>query len=303
MIMHKLLKLFPVGLVVLLFFACGADAGSNAENTTAADTIDTYVPGEESLDANSPFSAEARRLNASEAKSWSAGPPFNAAESDPQAITLAEGVIEAMGGMEAYNRARYFHWNFFGKRKLVWDKNGGRVRIDFVDEPTTMLLNLKTMNGRVLQDGYEVTDTASLAGLLKRARSIWINDSYWLVHPFKLKDGGVTLKYLGPAMTSEGKPAEVIEQTFEEVGDTPNNKYRLFIDPATKLILQWDFYANESDAQPAISLPFQDYREYNGILLSGQRGERTLTPIQVTQTVPAGTFTEFVDPAGEEAVQ
>lgn len=289
--------------IVLLLAACGSGSSGDDPNTTAVDTIDTYVPAEESPDAGSALSANARRLNASEAKSWSSGPAFNAADSDPQAVTLADGVIEAMGGMEAYDRARYFHWNFFGKRKLVWDKNGGRVRIDYVDEPTTMLLNLKTMNGRVLQDGYEVVDTASLNGLLKRARSIWINDSYWLVHPFKLKDGGVTLKYIGPATTSGGRPAEVIEQTFAEVGDTPNNKYRLFIDPETKMILQWDFYAQASDPQPAISLPFQDYQDYGGILLSGKRGERTLTPIQVTQTVPPGTFTEFVDPAGEEAVQ
>lgn len=298
--MKALASLFGLFGLVFLMTACGSEPAADATAGDATDTVDTYVPGEESLDANSPFSAEARQLNASEAKAWSQGPAFDAEGSDPQAITLADGVIEAMGGMDAYDRARYFHWNFFGKRKLVWDKNGGRVRIDFVDEPTTMLLNLKTMNGRVLQEGYEVTDTASLAGLLKRARSIWINDSYWLVHPFKLKDGGVTLKYIGPANTSEGQPAEVIEQTFADVGDTPGNKYRLFIDPATKMILQWDFYAQAADTKPGISLPFQDYQEYGGILLSGQRGERTLTPIQVTQTVPPGTFTEFVDPAGEE---
>jgi hypothetical protein len=300
--MPKLAKFLCASLLTTLLFACGSGAGSN-DSTVAADTVDTYVPAGETPDAASPLSAETRRLNASEAKAWAQSPPFNAADSDPEAIALADAVIEAMGGMEAYDRARYFHWNFFGKRKLIWDKNGGRVRIDYLDEPTTMLLNLKTMSGRVLQDGYEVTDTTTLNGLLKRARSIWINDSYWLVHPFKLKDGGVTLKYIGPATTSDGQPADVIEQTFEAVGDTPQNKYRLFIDPETKMVLQWDFYANATDEQPAISLPFQDYREYAGILLSGKRGERELTPIQVTATVPPGTFTEFVNPAEEETVQ
>ncbi len=40
------------------------------------------------------------------------------AQSDTKAITLADQVIEAMGGMDNYNDTRYIQWNFFGKSRV-----------------------------------------------------------------------------------------------------------------------------------------------------------------------------------------
>ena len=44
--------------------------------------------------------------------------------------------------------------------------------------------------------------------------------------PFKLKNSGVTLKYLGDTTaTKDGKPADVLQLTFEGMGVTPDNKH------------------------------------------------------------------------------
>lgn len=218
---------------------------------------------------------------------------FNAAASDSRAIALADSVMAAMGGRQAWDNTRYIRWNFLGRRSLLWDKNGNRVRIDIPDENTVYLLDMNTGTGRVRQKGQELSQPDSLAKYLGRAKSIWINDSYWLVQPFKLKDSGVTLKYGGREQTPDGKPAEVLELTFENVGDTPQNRYRIFIDPQTHRQIRWEFYANAGDEKPRFSMPWNNYQRFGKIWLSGDRGERHLTDIAVYDTVPEAAFSDF----------
>ena len=122
---------------------------------------------------------------------------FNFDGSDPAAIELADSIMVAMGGRANWDATRFISWNFFGRRDLVWDKATGRVRIESSNDSTIYLFNVKTGKGRVQIRGQELMEADSLAKMLDRAKSIWINDSYWLVMPFKLKDSGVTLKYLG----------------------------------------------------------------------------------------------------------
>ena len=63
-----------------------------------------------------------------------AAPGFNAAGSDSVAIQIADQVMYAQGGRKAWDKSRYFYWNFFGRRSLLWDKNGGKVRIEIPDD-------------------------------------------------------------------------------------------------------------------------------------------------------------------------
>lgn len=55
---------------------------------------------------------------------------FNEANSDPYAITLADEVMEAMGGRKAWDNTRIIQWTFFGSRTLTWDKWEKRARIE-----------------------------------------------------------------------------------------------------------------------------------------------------------------------------
>jgi len=150
-----------------------------------------------------------------------AGQNFNIAESDTMAIELADQVMMAMGGRQAWNDTRYLAWNFFGARKLLWDKQTGDVRIDFLMQEVKILMNVRNMEGRAWQEGKELTQVDSVEKYLKRGKSVWINDSYWLVMPFKLKDSGVTLKYSRADTTLSGQSSDVLTMTFQDVGDTP----------------------------------------------------------------------------------
>ncbi|GAB3541010.1 hypothetical protein GCM10027443_39700 [Pontibacter brevis] len=218
---------------------------------------------------------------------------FNMAASDPKAVQIADSVMAAQGGRKNWDDTRYISWNFFGNRKLLWDKQTGNVRVEHVKDDTKILVNINTGEGRVYKDGAEVTQPDSLAKYLQKGKEAWINDSYWLVMPYKLKDSGVTLKHLGEETTQEGQPADVLQLTYENVGVTPENKYKVYVDKNTHLVTQWAFFRNANDSEPAFVMPWKDYQSYGQIKLSGDRGQAKITDIKVLEEVPESAFTSF----------
>lgn len=210
---------------------------------------------------------------------------------------IAQKVMDSMGGQKAWDKTRILSWNFFGARTLTWDKWTGDVRIDMADNATVYLLNLNTSKGRVQMKGQEITQPDSLAKLIQQGRNMWINDAYWLIMPFKLRDPGVKLTYLGKTTTEDKKEAHQLELTFESVGVTPNNKYWVYVSTETNLVTQWSYFANYTDEKPRFTLPWADYQTYGKIKLSGERGPRDLTQIQVLPKVDPAVFTSFTKPS------
>jgi len=218
---------------------------------------------------------------------------FNAADSDARAITIADSVMLAMGGRKAWDATRCLQWNFFGRRTLLWDKFTGQVRIEIPADTAVYIVNTRNLSGMASEGGRAVEHPDTLRARLQRANSIWINDSYWLVMPFKLKDSGLTLKYLGQDTTQAGRPAWVLQLTFEDVGDTPQNKYHVYVDTATYLVRQWAYFPDAGDAEPGFIGSWDDYRKYGQILLSGKRGDRELSDIAVLDKAPEGAFSSL----------
>jgi len=194
---------------------------------------------------------------------------------DNKAAKIASDIMTAMGGEEKWNNLHYVSWTFFGSRQLVWDKIGGRVRIDSPRDTSIYLIDLYNNTGRYSKNGIEVTDQTELAEKIKRGTSIWINDSYWLVMPFKLRDEGVNLKYMREDTMSTGVRADVLELTFKEVGDTPDNKYEVYVDATDNLIKQWDFYGEASQKEPSRSWPWDNYEDFDGLLISSDRSDQS----------------------------
>lgn len=219
---------------------------------------------------------------------------FNEVASDVKAIAIADSVMQAMGGRKAWDETRFISWNFFGRRDLVWDKWTGSIRIEIPADSTIMLLNLNDESGRVQIKGREIQDTDSVKTLLNRAKQIWVNDAYWLVMPFKLKDSGVTLKLIGEDTLPSGNKCKVLELTFEAVGFTPNNKYRVFVDETDNLIKQWAYYQDASQDEPSAIWPWDNYQQYGNILLSADRSDgRGPKNVKVDANLPDEIFTQF----------
>lgn len=210
-----------------------------------------------------------------------------------QAKALASETVNMMGGMDYYNATRYIGWNFFGKRQLLWDKPNNRVRVDLLTQPISIIASLTDDYCIVFQDGVQVRNTDTLSRYLRLARQYWMNDSYWLVMPFKLFDPGVLIQYAGRGKTTDGRQAEILQLTSENVGVTPHNKYLIYIDFETRLIAQWDYFKHAEDTVPAISNPWTDYRWYGNIRLASGRGTvGSITDIHVWDTLPPALFQE-----------
>lgn len=227
--------------------------------------------------------------------------PLVARDSDEKAVRLASSVVEAMGGQAAWDGTRHIVWTFFGRRHHVWDKATGDVRIEGKDKdterPYVILMNVNSKEGRAWKDGIEVTDAQARAEMLDLGEGVWINDSYWLVMPYKLRDPGVTLRYRGQRSMTDGRDAEVLELTFEEVGRTPENRYEIYVAKDSGLVEQWDYYGQASDEEPGLSTPWHGWQKKGAILLSGNRGKYELTNIEVHDDLPRSVY-ESPNPTG-----
>lgn len=94
----------------------------------------------------------------------------------------------------------------------------------------------------------------------KAAYARWVNDSYWLLAPLKLRDPGVTLTHTG---AQDG--LEVLHASYAGVGLTPGDQYNFYIDPVAKLVRRWD-YMPAPDKK--ISGTWDHYRHFGPLYLS-----------------------------------
>jgi hypothetical protein len=219
---------------------------------------------------------------------------FNLEGSDPAAVELADSVMVAMGGRPNWDKTRYISWNFSGRRNLVWDKQSGRVRIESPEENAIYLINVNNGQGRVRVNGREILQQDSLRLMLQRARGTWINDSYWLIMPFKLKDSGVTLRYLGEDTLMTGGKCNVMDLTFSDSENQSNSKYRIYVDLADNLVKQWAYYKTATQDSATFIRPWDNYKKYGDILLSGDRSDGSGPKnVKVDTDLPDKIFTDF----------
>ena len=211
-------------------------------------------------------------------------------ESDEKAVQLADALIEACGGMENWNNTRFLVWRFLGKRYNVWDRWTGNYRSG--SRTTITLLNLNDKTGEAWMHGRKITDADELKRVIDYSYNGWINDSYWMFLPFKLKDDGVILNYLGQEKTIVGDMAEVVRVTFDNVGLTPDNMYHLYLDPETHLIKEWDYYVSTADSAPQFRMEWNNFQKYGELLLSDERGRKKHTHIAALDKLPSDIFTK-----------
>jgi hypothetical protein len=201
---------------------------------------------------------------------------FDTAGSGARAIAIADRTMEAMGGRANWDAVQCLGWTIYGRTHL-WNKWTGDYRLQA--DTLLVIMNVNSGEGRAWNRGRELPDGDDLRAVLKRAHSIWINDSYWFIMPYKLKDTGVTLTYAGERATEDGRPADVLNLTFKDVGDTPQNRYEVFVDRETGLVSQWSYFQNAADATPRFTLPWTGWTDFGGIKLATGRGRVEVTGI------------------------
>lgn len=204
---------------------------------------------------------------------------FDASQSDSTAIRIAEQAMQALGGPEAFATINYFSFRYVVQSdtgKIVdwrhdWDRAAHRYRLEgsLGNDHLLAYFNLNSQqDGKVFVNGKPagVDETHSLLGM---AYTRFINDTYWLFMPFKLKDPGTKLEYQG-VRESEGATYDVLKLSFiERVGLTPDNVYHIFVDPASHLIKRWEYFST-SGAAP-IAAQWNNWQSFGNIKLATER--------------------------------
>ena len=180
--------------------------------------------------------------------------PVRAQESPEKAQQLAKDVWKASGG-ENWGKVKEMRFTFVveqdGKQlnsaEHEWNVAGGTDRVKWKGKDVTVNL------------AAPAQDEEGKAGYAR-----WVNDSYWLLAPLKILDPGVNLAYEG-SKEMDGANCEVLHVSFAQVGLTPGDQYRLYIDPATKLVKAWDYIPK---ADTTMHGSWEKYETFGGLKLA-----------------------------------
>jgi hypothetical protein len=177
-----------------------------------------------------------------------------AAEQSGDATRLAQAVWEASGGKN-WADVQAIDFTFAVEK-------GGQPLVSAVHH-----WDMAAQTDHVKWKDKDVTVNLAAPGADEEAKAAygrWTNDSYWLLAPLKLKDHGINLVDEGKK-EMDGKECEVLRLSFGKVGLTPNDQYRLYIDPKTKLVSSWDYMPEPGKSMHAT---WTDYQKSGGLTLA-----------------------------------
>ena len=226
--------------------------------------------------------------------------------SDPQAIEIADQVAKALGGQERWDRLRYLRWTFEvavndtlrPARSHSWDKYTGWHRVEgttAAGQRYCYIENLNDSTGMAWVNGDPI-EGDSLKKLMRRAHGAWINDSYWFLMPYKLRDPGVTLKYDGEVRDSTGAVHDRIALSFENVGMTAGDRYWVYVDRKDHRVDRWE-HLLQGAQPPAVPWTWEGWEEHGGLWFptAHRTGNRTVYT-RAVETVDQPRPNEFTAP-------
>jgi hypothetical protein len=242
-----------------------------------------------------------------------AGPAW--AKNEP--ADMAHKVMDAMGGKAKFDADRFLTFRFVVERDgkelasydHAWDRYTGRYRLDGSKDgkPLRVVFNVNDRHGRVWLEGAEL-DSTQAKPYLDMAYERFINDSYWLLMPWKWLDPGVTMHGEGERKV-DGEAYEVISLSFDNVGLTPKDRYWAYVSEKDGLMKRWEFVLQKDDGSPGTGDPtmftWEDWRDAgDGLLFSRRRVKMGPGPslailfpeVTISKTVDESAF---APPSGE----
>ncbi len=193
--------------------------------------------------------------------------------SDSKAVAIADQVLEALGGAQRWQHLHGLRWSFDflvgdtlkSSRRHSWDRMTGWHRVEGktrAGQPFVFIEQIEGHGGMAWMAGEPIAGD-SLAKLMKRAKSLWTNDTYWMLMPYKLRDPGVTLKYVGEVADS-AVTYDKLALSFEGVGETPGDHYWIYVNRGNHRIEKWD-YILQGQKTPAETWTWEGWEQHDGL--------------------------------------
>lgn len=197
---------------------------------------------------------------------------LSSAPADERALDVETEMVEALGGRENWNAARFIRFTFVRRDReptFTWDRWTGRLRLESRDAagvPYLVLMNVKTQQGKAFLEGRPLRG-AELSEYLRRGYQMWAGEIYWLLMPFKWRDDGVVLRHDGEE-TMDGVVYDKIRVSFEEMAGSPGDAYVAFVSRDTRRMERWTF---ELASGFAGDYRWRGWERYGGLLLATER--------------------------------
>jgi len=196
---------------------------------------------------------------------------------DETADRVAHELVAALGGETAWQKARQLRFDFVVERggtraaefHHLWDRYTGDYRLLGTDKsgaPYAVYFNVNTRDGNAFVNGRAV-EGAEKKKLLENAYGRFINDTYWLLAPWKVFDPGVHRDYDGEKTGPEGALCDVIRLTFDNVGLTPKDVYWLWVTRDGRRMVEWQYVLEGAQEEPTTAL-WKDWKTFGGVSLS-----------------------------------
>ncbi|MCZ6750307.1 MAG: hypothetical protein O7E51_00590 [Acidobacteria bacterium] len=226
---------------------------------------------------------------------------FDPSGSDERAIQVADELAQALGGVDAWNRARFLRYDYVTERdgnigrrvQHLWDKHTGRYRVDTMNEGKllTVLFNVNSKEGSAYIEGQPVAAEENQKWV-DFGYQRYINDGYWFYMPFKWKEPGVSLKYEGEEEI-DGTTYDVVRLTYDNVGLTPDDIFWGYVNKQTHLMDQWAYVLKGRDV-PRTYRKWSDWQEFGGIQLALEKVASD-DPTRKTTFRNVGIYTDVQD--------
>jgi hypothetical protein len=222
------------------------------------------------------------------------------AQAPPTVDSVVDHLTQSLGGRPAWDGTHYIRFNFLGRRTHWWDKWTGRHRLegDTKDKQHYVVIeNVNTKEGSAWLDGKKL-EGEKAQEMVKNAYGAWVNDTYWLIEPYKLRDPGVNLSYAGEE-TIDGNAYDKLAVSFGTVGLTPGDRYWVYVNRKTGLMDQWSYILQDMPKDgPPTAWKWEGWQKYGNIMLAPHRVQvgadnrkLELTDIAVLDQLPDSVFT------------
>jgi hypothetical protein len=203
-----------------------------------------------------------------------------AADRDPKADAIGKEMIASLGGVQGWDKARQIQFDFVvvregkevGRISHAWDRYTGDERVSGTDKPGApylVIFNVNTKKGSAWVNG-KPAEGEEQEKLLKMAYGRFINDTYWLLAPWKIFDPGVNLSYDGEKPCPDGGTCDVLKLSFDNVGLTPRDVYWVWVTRDGRRMVQWQYVLNGAQEEPT-TVRWQNWEKFGGMNLSMQK--------------------------------